>query len=188
MASAPFERMLSELQKIAPSVKGEAGPEWGARQPGSRVTIRRSLAYAFMDWSASDLTALANLDEPPRPKDRSVSISHTHDLGGWMTVGRPLQIGWDVELKDRIKAHIVERVCSPDELKHAPEAAFLWCAKESYFKALEDEQPTAIPQLTIGEWAVHGPQMWRWRGIGPRNGEGLLIDAGTWLMAGVVIL
>lgn len=185
--SDTFPRLLAEVRALNHAVLGECRPEWGARYPGSRVSIRLAMRGALPALDPADLVDLADMSEPPRPSRWSVSVSHTHDLGGWLAVPRPAQIGWDVELEARIKLSTIERVCSKDELELAPEAAFLWCAKEAFFKALEDEQPAAIPQLTIGDWTAHGVSMWRWRGLGPRNGEGILIRDGGWLIAASVI-
>ncbi len=186
MADA-FSRLLSSLRPLATGLKGESRPEWGALTPGSRHRLRQSLARSLTPLSADDQRALTDLNEPPRPSNWSVSISHTHDYGGWMAVPRPAQVGWDIELSARIKPETIGRVCSTQELHEAPEAAFLWCAKEAFYKALEDEQPVSIPQLTIGEWRADGVSMWRWRGLGPRNGEGILIRDGEWLMAASII-
>jgi 4'-phosphopantetheinyl transferase EntD len=186
MADA-FSQLLSALRPLAIGLKGDSRPEWGAHSSGSRNRLRQALAHALAPLSADDQRALADLNDPPRPSNWSISISHTHDYGGWMAVPRPAQVGWDVELSARIKRETIGRVCSAQELLDAPEAAFLWCAKEAFFKALEDEQPLSISQLTIGQWRADGVSLWRWHGLGPRNGEGILIRDGDWLMAASVI-
>ena len=68
-----------------------------------------------------------------------------------------------------------------------PQKSLLWGAKESFFKALEDEQPAVILQLTIDEWESVAPGIWSWRGLGPRNGEGLVIDSEPWILAACLI-
>jgi hypothetical protein len=105
-----------------------------------------------------------------------------------MAVTRPLQVGWDVERADRIQIKTVERVCSAEEVAAAPEVGFLWCAKEAFFKALEDEQPLILSALTITGWEAVGVSMWRWQGLGPRNTSGILLHEAPWLLAGAVIL
>src|SRR5205085_2510007 len=105
----------------------------------------------------------------------SVSISHTTNFGGWIAVPRPAQIGWDVELAERIKMPIIQRVCSKEEIAEAPRPEFLWCAKESFYKALEDQQPPTIIDLSIAEWTSLAPDMWSFKGYGPRNGAGVFI-------------
>ncbi|MGZ3722184.1 MAG: 4'-phosphopantetheinyl transferase superfamily protein [Bdellovibrionales bacterium] len=189
----PFSRLISEFNKHAVAtnlnalVHGQAAETWGARNHNSRTAIRESLKNSFSDWNSDDYEALKSLSEPPRPFTRSVSISHTHDFGGWMAIARPAQIGWDVELKARIKDSIIERVCVPEELDLVPHKYLLWGAKEAYYKALEDEQPAVIQQLKIDEWKSLAPGLWSWRGLGPRNGEGLVLDSEPWTLAACLI-
>ncbi len=183
-----FARLLFELQKLSPSVRGQCAVEWGSSFEGFRTHIRQSLARNLSPLEPADLATFANLDHVPHPSGWSVSISHTRDLGGWMAVEREVQIGWDVEIKDRIKLSVIERVCNAEEVRAAPEPAYLWCAKEAFFKALEDFQPVTIPELTIAEWRSRGQDLWIWTGLGPRNGLGVLLQSGAWLLAGCLIV
>ncbi len=183
-----FARLIQELQSLAPGLHGKCELEWGSRNPGSRNSIRQSLNETLRTLSNEDQKLLADLGEPPRLREWSVSISHTHNIGGWVALKRPAQIGWDVELKSRIKSAIIERVCSEREREEALQPELLWCTKEAYYKALEDEQPLAITQLSITGWRSLSANLSAWTGIGPRNGEGLVIDSGEWLMAACVIL
>ena len=183
-----FLTLTNEIKTLTPGLFAECSVEWGSHMPDSRVAIRQSIAHRLRVKDAADKSQLDNLSEPPRLRDWSISISHTHNLGGWMAVKRPVQIGWDVELKSRIKNSIIERVCSARELEEALKPELLWGAKEAYFKALEDEQPLAITQLSITGWRSIGANLTAWTGLGPRNGEGYIIDFGEWLMAACVIL
>ena len=180
--SVEFGRLLVEVQtRLAPAVRGQAETRWGAGQPEFRVQIRTALAEALPDADCKDLQI------PPRPRTHSVSISHTQNLGGWMSVPRPLQVGWDVEVQTRIKHHVIERISTAEELSLSPQPTFLWPTKESFYKALEDDQPLTITELTIDTWQSLGPDLWSWRGIGPRNGSGLLLQTEKWLLAACLI-
>lgn len=181
-----FTKLLTELRTKAPGLVGEFRAEWGARIDGSRASLRRSLQDTLPGLDPADVKALDDLSQPPRPSRWSISIAHTHDMGGWLAVPRPAQVGWDIELKARIKLSLVERVSSADEVARAPHPEYLWCAKESFYKALEDEQPAVVSQLTVGSWKAVG-NLWRWEGLGPRNGWGFLLAHEPWLVGAMVI-
>lgn len=186
MADA-FSRLIELTEKYLAPVDGRGSELWSARHPGSRAAIRESIKSTFNGWSGDDIETVLDLEHPPRPFARSVSVSHTHDFGGWLAITRPAQIGWDIELKTRIKDHIIERVCAKDELSSVPLKPLLWPAKEAFFKALEDEQPEVIHQVTITDWKALIPGVWSFRGLGPRNGEGLVLDLEPWLLASCLI-
>jgi hypothetical protein len=188
-----FQLLLNELSKLAADSEsatpsyGEGREDWGGQSPESRLKIRESIADTLGDLTGGDIEDLRELSGPPRPHLWCVSISHTLDWGGWMAIRRPTQIGWDIELKERIRLPLVERVCSEAEVVEAPLAALLWCAKEAFYKALEDEQPPTIVSLTITDWEACGEGQWTWRGLGPRNGQGLILEVDRWLLAGCVV-
>ena len=183
----PFSSLRHELNQRIQGVAGQAAQTWGAQHATARHAIRESIKGSSSDWNTDDIAMLNDLSHPPRPFHRSVSISHTHDFGGWFSVPRPAQIGWDIEVEARIKDQIIERVCSKEEIAACPKKAFLWGAKEAFFKALEDEQPEVVTQLTIADWTAVAPDLWTWRGFGPRNGEGLLLVSQPWILAACLI-
>lgn len=182
-----FEILLNHLKARQPGVRGEARSTWGAQTIGYRREIRQSIASTLSDWRHEDFRTLHELDQPPRPFNYSISISHTRDFGGWIAVPRPAQIGWDIELKDRIRPDLVERVCDTEDISMAPEAGFLWCAKEAFFKSLEDDQPDVLTVLNIGEWKKTPGGTYTFAGLGPRNSEGILLEGSGWIMAACLI-
>lgn len=193
-----FSHLLQTLNAQIGGLRGEGHPQWGSQASDHRDQIRQSIARNLPGLNRTDLSDLTDLQKPPRPDGWCVSISHTQNWGGWMAVRRPVQIGWDVELKARIRVSVVERVSSKKELGDAPRPEFLWCCKEAFFKALEDDQPQTIPELTIADWQsqpilslstdrVDG-ELWTWKGLGPRNGNGLVLSHGPWLIAVSYIL
>jgi hypothetical protein len=183
----PFAQLIIHLRALEPGVRGQAGREWGADYPNYRRLIRASIAETFTDWRREDLTLLKDLAQPPRPHNHSVSIAHTRDFGGWLAVPRPARIGWDAEVKSRIHPRVIERVCQPAEIEQAPQTAYLWPAKEAFFKALEDEQPEVLHRLTVAEWNRLAPGAWTWKGLGGREGGGVLLDSGVWIFAACLI-
>lgn len=186
MTTPLFAQLIGHLNQHWPNLIGEAKPEWGAYNPESRQQIRQSMLEQLPGLSAGERKALLDLDSVPSLENLSVSISHTRDIGGWLAVPRPLQVGWDVEQKGRIKMSIIERVCEPNELTEVVDPVYLWSAKEAFFKALEDFQPVAITQLSISDWKNLSSGLWSFQGLGPHNAYGLLLDSGTHTMAACV--
>lgn len=182
-----FTQLVSHLKNHWPSVAGHAFSEWGAVHAPHRLKIREAMVDALPQLSATEKNEILDLRAPPHPLAISVSISHTHDVGGWMSVARPLQIGWDVELKARIKMSTIERVCAPEEISEAVQPVFLWSAKEAFFKALEDFQPVAVTQIAITGWKILGPRIWQFEGLGPHNAYGILIESDNHTLAACVV-
>ena len=181
-----FEALLEFVRHEVPAVRGAGSNNWVG--PAARTQIRQSLAQSLPELSSADQTSAADLQAPPRLEHWSSSIAHTHDFGGWMAVPRTRQIGWDVELRRRIQPRIVERVSRAAEIEASPDPGFLWCAKEAFFKALEDFQPVTMTELTIANWQARGPAVWRFHGLGPHNAKGHLLATETHLMAAVIVV
>ncbi|MBL7556502.1 MAG: 4-phosphopantetheinyl transferase family protein [Bdellovibrionaceae bacterium] len=81
-------------------------------------------------------------------KDHYSSLSHTDEIGVFVLDSAP--VGVDYENRDRIQQKIVERVCTPDELKLSPNFQLLWSIKEASFKAIPFiVQPKAITDLCV---------------------------------------
>jgi 4'-phosphopantetheinyl transferase EntD len=166
---------------------GEGYEDWSGQSRHHRSKIRESITDTLADLTESDVEDITDLAYPPRPHLWCVSISHTLEGGGWMAVRRPLQVGWDIEMKDRIRLAVIERVCSKKEIHDAPLPALLWCAKEAYFKALEDEQPSTVVQIEISGWEALDKSTWTWQGVGPRNAKGVILEADRWFMAACLV-
>lgn len=161
-----FSTLIKEVHKVLPTARGEGQALWNAKVIDHREQIRDSIRASLGDSGLSK--------SPPRPLDWSVSISHSSVFGGWLAVPRPHRIGFDVELSGRIQPRIIERVCSRQEMAECPNPAFLWCAKESYFKALEHEQPETITQLTVTNWTVLGAGVFTFQP--EKNISGILVE------------
>jgi 4'-phosphopantetheinyl transferase EntD len=83
----------------------------------------------------------------------NISVSHTLDIGGWVAVPRLYSVGFDIEMRQRLKREVLERIASPAEIAAAPDPVFLWAAKEACFKALAGQgQPAAISDIAIQGW------------------------------------
>jgi len=127
-------------------------PEFASDRPDHRLKIRHAIREALGILSEPERGRLLDLDEVPDLEEWSVSISHCANLGGWIATPLPLKVGLDIEIKKRIHSKLVKRIAQEGELEGIPDSALLWCAKESYFKALAKDQPVAVTQLRIGGW------------------------------------
>lgn len=172
-----FQRIIQELQKHEPSTLAAHSEEWGAGQASFRQNIRGSAKSNLEAAGLTDLDCFSILDAPPRPKDWSVSISHAKGIGAWVAVKRPAKIGLDIEEVSRVREDIIERVSTTQEILSAPQPAFLWCAKESYFKSLEEHQPIAVTQLKILRWEKLEENLYSFHGSNALGGEGLVLLA-----------
>ncbi|MFN7727651.1 MAG: hypothetical protein ACK5P7_00680 [Bdellovibrio sp.] len=117
-------------------------PEWGAHVEGHREKIR------------------LDLSERAYGKDgfTDTSVSHAKGLGGYAMIyypkGEATTVGFDLEIKGRVKPEVAARVCEdPAEFAAAPTYAALWCAKEAGFKALRGpDQPPVLSGVVVHSW------------------------------------
>lgn len=110
-----------------------------------RAALRRSLRASL--GGGEDLL---DLTRRPRVDGWFVSVSHTGEVGGWVAARRP--IGFDVERLARLRPELIARIATPHEIAAAaPDARWLWPAKEAAFKAA-DPQPKTFTEITILQW------------------------------------
>ncbi len=157
-------RLTQRIQTFAPGVLSGFSEDFASNRPDHRNKIRLAVSEALADLSEAQRAQLLNLEEVPRLEKWSVSISHCAALGGWLASPLPLKVGLDIEVKRRIHDKLIKRIATGDELKAIPDPAFLWCAKESYYKALAKDQPAAVTQLQIGGWKKKEPDFYNFTG------------------------
>lgn len=167
--------LFSRFKRLIPEIEGELAVKFGSGNPDHRAAIRARIESQLPSLSPEEKKRLADLKWTPRLTHWSVSISHGRTLGGWVARRRPGSIGFDVEVKERIEPRLISRIATPEEIALAPEPAFLWCAKESYFKCLEADQPVTMSSLKISNWHRGEDGAWHFSGDGHR-GEGVLIE------------
>lgn len=150
-----------------PGARGEVRESFGAQTPGYRDAIRAHLARTLN----LDDPDVRDLSTPPAPAAWSVSVSHTQDLGGWMALAKPARIGFDLELRARVREAVIRRMCGADEVRLVGDPALLWSAKEAMFKCVAVEaQPTSLSALTVTGWQRLGPDEFRFTGGPVREG------------------
>jgi len=163
-----FQRLISLVHKHHPELRAQGTSLWGAKEHGYRDNIRASIK----DILAPEENDLA---QPPKSSKWSISISHAKHFGGWVAVPLPARIGFDVEEDRRITPSIIERMSTEQERKDCPNPAFLWCAKEAYFKALAQDQPQAITQLNITDWDLVENDFYSFRAMPHKPGHGWVL-------------
>lgn len=152
--------VLKRLQAFEPGLVGVFSENFSAATSAYRIRIRQSIRKRL----APQAEELMDLEKLPDLPTWSISISHGEKLGGWIAVPKPYGVGLDIERRERITAKLAERIAQDGELEQIPDPSLLWGAKESYFKALGDLQPTAITQLRIENWIADSTGGWRFSG------------------------
>lgn len=129
---------------------------WGSTVPGYRENLRAALQQRITtQWNKDvlppEIQAVANLAVIPRFRKIFVSISHSVSVGGFAIARRPL--GFDIEVSERVRRQLAERISAPQEILIAPSPAHLWTAKEATYKALfYYQQPKVIADVLVGDW------------------------------------
>ena len=133
-------------------MRGDLRPEFGAQAAGHRAAIRDALAAQLGEAEPS----LKDLNVRPASPKWSISISHTTDLGGWVAVPRGHDLGFDLEVRARVREAVIRRVCTPAEVALTDDLAALWSAKEALFKASARGRTATLAQLRIVSWRTDG--------------------------------
>lgn len=176
--------LIELLRQRVPEARGELRPEWGSNHPQTRAAIRASITAELNYLTDKDRQKLADLSQPPRVSAWSVSISHAPNLGGWLAVPRPHRVGLDVEKYDRLKANLIRRTSSSEEMQAAPDPLLLWSAKESLYKSLEDAQPPAFSQILIDTWQTATDGFFLFEGgFNHHRARGLVIHSDSFCQA-----
>ncbi len=124
------------------------------------LTIRLNSLWGSLqnDYRESIHSDLKEMQSKAYPLFDS-SISHTQSLGGYafsiFSQNDIHQIGFDVEISQRVTAKISQRIAANEaEFREAPSPASFWVAKEAAFKALKGPfQPKVVSEIQLTEWA-----------------------------------
>lgn len=171
-----FQRLISLVHKKHPELRFQGTSLWGSAEANYRVNIRTSLKEVLQPGESAD-----DLTKPPKSGVWSISISHAKHFGGWVAIPLPARVGFDVEEDRRITPAIIERMSTEQERKDCPNPAFLWCAKEAYFKALAQDQPQAITQLNISDWELVEPDFYSFKSSPHKAGHGWVLKSEPFL-------
>lgn len=135
----------------------------------SEIQLLDQIKYKVVaTWSSekTNHSAMIHSDQLSNPETRGcfVSISHCPLAGGYAWITKPWQVGFDLEVSERVTHSIAERVSSPQELAKAPGPHFLWAAKEATFKSLlGPHQPDLMTQVTTQFWFEDTPDHFTFR-------------------------
>ena len=155
---------ISEVQKLthARVLDLNLSALFSSSTVGHRESIRRDMIRQHKNsLTIDEIEKVQNLDLIPKSEKIFFSISHHQNLGGY--TASDLAHGFDIELKSRISESIVRRVSTALEVSEAPDIQFLWCAKESIFKAISDPQ-LIISDLHVGNWSSQNKTgLWSFR-------------------------
>lgn len=123
-------------------------PDWRSSVDEHRVLIRKGIIKKYNQF-IGDNSVFLDLNIVPKLTENFISISHSNDLGGFVFANYP--VGFDVIEQRRLNKNIIQRVSLPGEMDRAPNAFYLWPAKESVFKACSDHL-TVVTEIEIGSW------------------------------------
>lgn len=120
-----------------------------------RQNIRAAMASQYSShFNRQQLANLSDLNQLPVASQGFFSISHCPTLGGFSYSN--LKHGFDLESLDRISKPIIQRTCSEDEVLSAPNAKFLWVAKEATVKAMSKVKGDfVITDFQTENWKSH---------------------------------
>ena len=128
---------------------------FAANVENHRENIRAVLAKDFsFRFNRQQLAQLSDLNVIPTAAQGFFSISHCPALGGFSYAN--FKHGFDMESVDRISKPIIQRTCAEDEITGAPNAKFLWVAKEAAIKALSvKKNDFLISDFQTENWKSH---------------------------------
>lgn len=133
-------------------------PEWSSLNADHRLKIRKGLLTELekhTPLSVEEKGRLLDLEHTPLHSKIGISISHNKNCGGFVLNPQGQAMGFDIEIKDRVKENLISRIAvSKDEAQRAPSAASLWVAKEAALKCLlrSGLQPNVVAEVEIGDW------------------------------------
>jgi hypothetical protein len=145
-----IERIQATLN--CPSLEMHMSPLWGAETAEHRFRIRQFLLENIRACGGPEkIEDILNLEKVPVMSATKLSISHCPEFGIIVFAKNP--VGVDVENIERIHDSIASRMATAQEFSSAPNAASLWVAKESAYKALYSfRQPPVMSQIETGRW------------------------------------
>jgi hypothetical protein len=149
--------------------------DFSSSQSNYRQFIRQDVIQKYANkLSNAEIEDIQNLKIVPTAKNIFFSISHNERQGGY--TASAVRHGFDIEIKSRMTAPIIQRVSSAEEVASAPDLRFLWSAKEAVFKALGDSSKV-ISELTIGHWvSQNNTGLWSYQLL---SGSSVELDRNT---------
>ncbi|MFZ3229871.1 MAG: hypothetical protein WA160_06680 [Pseudobdellovibrio sp.] len=152
-----FEKKITFIKKQIQNLELNfiLSTDFGSSLANYRQNIRKNMEdnYSYC-FNRQQLANLADLNLLPQASEGFFSISHTQNLGGFSFSN--FKHGFDLENSDRISKNIILRTSSEAEVLAAPDAKFLWVAKEAALKGMANLRDEYILTDFICEgWQSH---------------------------------
>ncbi|MCB9073824.1 MAG: 4'-phosphopantetheinyl transferase superfamily protein [Bdellovibrionaceae bacterium] len=126
-------------------------PHLGSQHKDHRTLLRKMISDTLVAEGHSAPEHVDDLDQRLQHDSLSISVSHTIDASIFAWIPKPLQVGVDIELVNRITDPVIERVSTEEEVNTAPDVKLLWTAKEAVFKAISPQAKT-MSEIEIYNW------------------------------------
>jgi len=122
-----------------------------------RLHLRKRLSEHLILCGETQLdSSIMDLAQLPQQQGWSFSLSHCPRGSAFAALAKPnLQVGIDVEAIDRLSPSIIDRITKPLEQNSCPKPLHLFSAKESAWKALnEDYSLPTLSHFEIVSWST----------------------------------
>lgn len=120
-----------------------------------RLLLRQQLLQHLSQSGETQLDpSIQDLDQLPQQQGWSLSLSHCPQGSAFVALAKPnFQVGIDVESIERLSQPIIDRIAKPHELNACPKPLHLFSAKESAWKALnQNYQLATLSHLETVNW------------------------------------
>lgn len=168
--AADLQRLIELCRLRDRDFQFRVNAQWGSGLEDGRGRLRADIRSTLLPNED-----ISHLNARPRMNSHSVSISHTQGLGGWVSVRRPLRVGFDIERAERLTPEVIRRISTPDEINRSPDYRLIWTAKESAFKALDDGQPAVISKIELGSWSAVGDNLFYFNLASSSSADGIAL-------------
>ncbi|OFZ28359.1 MAG: hypothetical protein A2622_04470 [Bdellovibrionales bacterium RIFCSPHIGHO2_01_FULL_40_29] len=144
-----------QQQMNDPEFKLDLSERFSSHQKNYRLHIRNHLIEKYVaHFNPQQLASLTDLNILPLASRGYFSISHSLKLGGFSY--STLAHGFDLEDAERISMPVLERTSTADERTMAPDAKYLWVAKEAAFKSFAGfNNSHTVADFICSEWKSH---------------------------------
>lgn len=137
--------------------------DWGSKNSQYRQQLRQGLFQELRkngDMRAPE-SQILSLEQLPRSEIFSISVSHSHALGGFALSKKAKALGLDIELSGRVKQSVINRMTPRAQPSTAdlPSATHQWVAQEASFKAFSRLFPIKVlSKIIVSKWDLRSDE------------------------------